>query len=88
MDPVIKMWMYENWLEDYKDNAELAKNHAYLLGSFWDPKAVQDLMGTSGNVVISDEKEFEQSTELVLKDREKQSSNGVVKKKRRRKIKE
>lgn len=68
----MRLWMYENWLEDYKDKSELAKKHAYLLGSFWDPKAVQDMMGTSGNVVVSDEKEFEQSTQLVLNDRNKE----------------
>jgi len=86
MDPFIRLWMYENWLEDYKDKSELAKNHAYLLGSFWDPKAVQDMMGTSGNVVVSSDKEFEASTELVLKDRER--APVVVKKaRRRRKIK-
>ena len=79
--------MYENWLEDYKDKSELAKNHAYLLGSFWDPKAVQDMMGTSGNVVVSSEKEFEESTALVLKDREKQPVNVTVRKRRQRRVK-
>jgi hypothetical protein len=85
MDPLIKIWMYENWLEDYKDKSELAKNHAYLLGSFWDPKAVQEMMGTSGNVMVSSDKEFEQSTEMVLRDRDKTPI--TVKKKRRRRIK-
>ncbi len=85
MDPLIKLWMYENWLEDYKDKSELAKNHAYLLGSFWDPKAVQDLMGTSGNLIVSNEKEFEESTALVVQDREKNPI--VVKKRKRHKIK-
>lgn len=83
----MKLWMYENWLEDYKDKSELAKNHAYLLGSFWDPKAVQDMMGTSGNVVVSSEKEFEESTALVLKDREKQPVNVTVRKRRQRRVK-
>lgn len=83
----MKLWMYENWLEDYKDKSELAKNHAYLLGSFWDPKAVQDMMGTSGNVVVSSEKEFDESTALVLKDREKQPVNVTVRKRRQRRVK-
>lgn len=83
----MKLWMYENWLEDYKDKSELAKNHAYLLGSFWDPKAVQDMMGTSGNVVVSDDKEFEASSALVLKDREKKPITVTVRKRRQRRVK-
>ena len=81
----MKLWMYENWLEDYKDKSELAKSHAYLLGSFWDPKAVQDMMGTSGNVVVSSDKEFEESTTLVLKDREREPVTG--RKRRQRRVK-
>jgi hypothetical protein len=83
----MKLWMYENWLEDYKDKSELAKNHAYLLGSFIDPKAVQDIMGTSGNVIKSSDEEFEKSTELVLKDREKNPVNVSVRKRKKRRVK-
>jgi len=77
--------MYENWLEDYNDKSELAKNHAYLLGSFWDPKAVQDLMGTSGNVAISSDEDFEKSTDMVVKDRE--NNQAPSKKRKYRKLK-
>jgi len=64
MDPVQKIWMYQNWLEDQNDKAELAKNHAYLLASFWNPEAVKQMMG-DGNVHISTDDEFEESTQIV-----------------------
>lgn len=44
MDPVRKLWMYEQWLGDQRDEAELAKNHAYLLGSFFNPEAVHQML--------------------------------------------
>jgi hypothetical protein len=64
MDPVRKIWMYENWLGDQNDDAELAKNHAYLLASFWNPEAVKQIMG-DGNAYASTDEEFEESSKLV-----------------------
>lgn len=64
MDPVRKLWMYENWVSDQEDQAELAKNHAFLLGSFWNPEAVKQLTG-GGNVYESTEEDLDASTRLV-----------------------
>lgn len=79
------MWMYQNWLADQTDQAELAKNHAYLLGSFWNPEAVKQLMG-QGNVHMSTDEEFEESTEIVRKASEqhrKKNQNNTNRRKRR-----
>jgi hypothetical protein len=65
MDPVQKMWMFNQWLGDKEEQADLAKNHAYLLASFWNPEAVQDILGTGGNVHASTEEEFEESSQIV-----------------------
>ena len=67
MDPIQKVWMYENWLADQNEQAELAKNHAYLLASFWNPEAVQEIVG-SGNKHISSDEEFEESSRIVRED--------------------
>ncbi len=56
--------MFENWLADQNDKAELAKNHAYLLASFSHPEAVKQLLG-GGNVHESSEEEFDESTKMV-----------------------
>ena len=64
MDPVQKMWYYNNWVADQNDDAELAKNHAYLLASFWNPEAVQQILG-DGNTHESNEEEYEESLKMV-----------------------
>lgn len=63
MDPVLKLWLYEQWLGNQRDDAELAKNHAYLLGSFTNPEAVQQLL--SSNTHESSDEDFEESLKLV-----------------------
>lgn len=57
--------MFENWQADQMDDAELAKNHAYLLGSFWNPEQVKKLLGDAGNTHTSSDEEFEASTKIV-----------------------
>lgn len=78
--------MYENWVADQFDEAELAKNHAYLLGSFWNPEAVKKLVGDAANTHISSDEDLLKSMEMV------RESNPVApqdktKRKRRRTIK-
>jgi len=58
------MWMFENWAADQVENADLAKNHAYLIASFDHPEAVKQLLG-EGNVHESTEEEFEESSRMV-----------------------
>ena len=63
MDPVLKLYLYEQWLGDHRDNAELAKNHAYLVGSFHNPEAVKQLM--NDNVHESSDEDLAQSMNMV-----------------------
>jgi hypothetical protein len=63
MDPLLKMWMYHQWLGDHRDEAELAKNHAYLLGSFTNPEAVKQM--TEGMTHESSDEDFEKSLQMV-----------------------
>ena len=63
IDPVLKMWMFYQWLGDHRDEADLAKNHAYLLGSFWNAEAVQKLMNE--NVHESSDDDMEESMKMI-----------------------
>lgn len=56
--------MFQQWVADQLDQAELAKNHAYLLASFDHPEEVKKLMG-SGDVHISTDEEFDESSRMV-----------------------
>lgn len=79
--------MYENWLADQNDQAELAKNHAYLLASFFNPTAVKEILGED-NVHLSTDDEFEDSSNLVKEmNRQLQEQNKSVRKRKRRTIK-
>lgn len=64
MDPVQKLWMFNHWIGDQLDQAELAKNQAYLLASFDHPEEVKKLMG-DGDVHMSTDEEFEESSRIV-----------------------
>jgi uncharacterized membrane protein len=64
MDPVQKLWMFEHWLKDQQDDVDLAKDQAYVIGSFIDPEAVRKLIDDS-NKYESSEEEVEQSMEYI-----------------------
>jgi hypothetical protein len=83
MEPIKRMWMFYNWVADQTDDAELAKNHAYLLGSFWNPELVKKLTGESGTVHSSTDEEFEKSTEMVRQSKEESKK---VKKRKKKKV--
>jgi hypothetical protein len=83
MDPVQKFWMYHNWVGDQNDNAELAKNHAYLLGSFSNPEAVKQMM-SEGNTFESSEEDFEESSRMVREANLKMVETPISTKKRKR----
>ncbi len=87
MDPIKKMWMFQHWSEDQHESIELAKNHAYLLGSFSNPEAVSKLIGNDGNTYKSTDEELEDSMKMVVKDRDN-TKDKPVKRRRRKKIKE
>lgn len=90
MDPVQKIWMYNNWIADQEDKAEITKNHAYLIGSFWNPEAVKEMMG-DGNVHASSEEDFEESIEIVKNNSVDllgfESNKEPIKKRKRRMLK-
>ncbi len=85
MNPILKLWMFENWLEDQNDEVELVKNHAYLIGSFINPEAVRQLTGEGMVQHMSSDEEYEQSIKMVMDDGKK--DEGSIKKRRRRKVK-
>jgi hypothetical protein len=64
MDPVLKSWMFENWQADQEEEAELAKNTALLLASFWNPEAVRQMTDEAQSFHSTDES-FDDSSRLV-----------------------
>ncbi len=88
MDPVQKIWMYENWIADQKEEAEFAKNSVYLLASFSNPEAVKQILG-EGNTHKSTDEEFEETSKMVEeinKANQQQVNNQQSHSKRKRRI--
>lgn len=86
MDPITKLWMFENWIQDQNDSTELAKNHAYLLGSFTNPEAVQQMIGEGAGTHNLTEEEFEASTQIIIDERkaEEEAKQKVPRRKKRK----
>ena len=74
IDPVQKMWMFENWLEDKSDQYELAKHLGYLIGSFINPEAVRRLTGAGAKQFKSDDKEFDELSKSIIDNNRKEDS--------------
>lgn len=89
MDPIKKMWYFHQWIGDQNDEAELAKNTAYLIGSFTNPEAVKKLMGEGSRSYSSSDEEFAKTTELMEAEvkRAEQKLESPGKKKKKRKLK-
>lgn len=88
MDPARRMWMYYNWIEDQRDDVELAKNHAYLLGSFWNPEAAAKLSGEGGaEVHVSSDEEFDELSERLLESNRQEAELKKGRRRQRRKLK-
>jgi hypothetical protein len=84
MDPIMRAWMFYNWIEDYNDEFKLLENQGYLIGSFTNPEAVQKILGKGDQQHASTDEEFEElSNKLFTKQDEK-----LTHRRRKRKIQE
>lgn len=84
MDPVLKSYLYNQWLADQRDDGELARNHALLLGSFWNPEAVDKML--NADVISSTDDDFDESSRWVREANLKalqQNQDGKKRKKKR-----
>ncbi len=88
MDPVMKMWMFNSWVEDTNENVELFKQHGYLIGSFINPEAAKHLNGDNG--YSTSEEDFDATTQMIRDDIEKEQKKAAKisprRKRRRKKI--
>ncbi len=88
MDPLMKLWLYESWVQDLEDKHEFAKGYSILQGSFTNPQMARDMVRKQNPEHMSSDKDFEESMRMVLEDREKSKSiNGKKRRRRRRRRK-
>lgn len=63
MEPLMKMYMFQHWLEDTNEQVELFKHHGYLIGSFTNPEAVKQMLG--GNTYTASDEDFDEVSKKV-----------------------
>ena len=88
MDPVVKMWMFNNWVEDYNEKFDTLKNHAILTGSFTNPDAAKKMLGKGVTKISLTDEEFEESMKMIdeeIKQEQKQGQQKNNTRKRKRK---
>ncbi len=86
MDPIMKMWMFNNWIEDSNENIELLKHTGYLIGSFIDPKAARELAEKPS--ISSTDEVFEETFKEIAENNKRQEEikNMPVKRRKRKKV--
>jgi hypothetical protein len=88
MDPIMRAWMFYNWIEDYNDENKLLENQGYLIGSFTNPELVQKMLGIGSNEITSSDEEFEETSRKIMEMNKKLDEEKNKKtRKRKRKIK-
>ena len=84
LPPMKRLWMYESWCQDLADKNEFAKSFSIFLGSFSNPEAAQHMLKQDNPDYGSTDEDFEESTRMVLADRERQKEEETKPKRRRR----
>lgn len=91
MDPLIKVWLFESWIQKRKQKLKDMKDQGILIGSFTNPEAANKMYKADNPDYISTEEDFEKSSEYVreqaLKDIEMERAESLVRQTRRRKKK-
>jgi len=81
---MMKLWMYESWCEDQVEKNEFAKNYALFIGSFSNPELAQKYVREEKPTFQSSDEDFEESTRMMLRDRDKKIKMEEKPRRRRR----
>lgn len=69
----MKMWMFNNWIEDYNEEYKLLENLGYLIGSFINPELVKKILGKDAKTFTASDAAFDKfSKELFASNRAKE----------------
>lgn len=77
MDPFTKLWLFYGWVEKNKNNSEVLKDQAILIGSFANPEAAQKMLGIGVTKVESSDQDFDTAFEYVKSHPLPPESNGI-----------
>lgn len=92
MDDITKTWMFFSWQEDTTEENLRYRNLGCLIGSFWNPKMADDIMGfessssdslEGGNTVKVTEEQFDYIYDKFVKNQETKKDKKLLRKKRK-----
>lgn len=78
LDPILKLWMYESWIQDLEDKNEFMRSYTILGGSFANPEMAKKMLEQTSFESTAPEDDFDKWSEELLND------NNKPKKKRRK----
>lgn len=77
MNPFTKLWLFYGWVEKNKNQGDILKDQAILIGSFTNPEAAQKMLGIGVTKIESDDDDFDRSFEYVRSQPLPPESNGI-----------
>lgn len=66
IDPVLKAWMYNSWVQDIQEKMERSKELGLLIGSFTNYDAVRKIIKSENPDHIMTDEEFDELSEKIL----------------------
>lgn len=85
MNPFIKMWLYESWINEIENEYEKMRQLGILIGSFYNPEAARKIAKQENPDYSTTEEEFEQSLQYVH-DHMRQTEELTPQRKKKRKV--
>jgi hypothetical protein len=83
LDPVLKVYMYEHWVLDQKEDYDKLRGLAILEGSFVNPDAAKKMIKSETPDYESSDEEFLESMRMVRQDAEREKAEKALPPRRR-----
>jgi hypothetical protein len=84
LNPVLRAFMYNNWVQDQNDEVEVLKNHGYLIGGFINPDMYRKIHNNKEIKSAETDEEFERKTEEFFNNLRKDENQPRIKKRKRK----
>jgi len=86
MNPIVKLWLYESWINEIESEYEKLKQLGILIGSFYNPEAAKQMAKQDNADFTTTDEEFEESMRMVREHPLPQQQQTNKRRKRRRVI--
>lgn len=86
IDPIIRAWMYNSWIQDNQEKMDYAREHGLLIGSFLNYEAVRSIIAADNPDHMMTDEEFDKLSNELLLDDKKEEIKEIPKRRRKRKL--